>query len=232
MGHMRFVLTGTTRSGLAAMSARLDSVPGIVCHPFSLFSADPEERKNYCLDWFGHDVCFDPEKHPPGRYLQHAILDDVPKDGKAIGVVLPAEFIHANDMYDWLSDMSSQGDFCVLYVSRNPVEALVSAQRKPPIVSLEARALREAVDRSEGIRWKICDAAKSDLLDIPYSDVCLDIAGVARRMARYLEVSTDKYQFPSAPYATACRPSKDVAEWPKVVAQLSGPARHYAQNAH
>ena len=231
MGHMRFVLTGTQRSGLAAVSAQLDAIPGVVCHPFSLLSPDRVERRRYCLDWFGHDVCFDPEKHPPGNYLQHAILDDVPRDGKAIGVVLPAEYIQTRDMYEWLAEMAEQGDFCVLHVSRNPLEAWVSAQRKPPVVSLEAAALRAAVDRAESIRWKIADASGSDFLDVPYDDVCRDIAGVARRMARYLEVTADKYQFPCPPYASECRPSKDVADWHKLVSQLSGPSRHYAQNS-
>lgn len=212
---LNFALSGPDRSGAGALRSALNARSDVYCHENVLHTSEDADgetlRREAYEDYFGpsrspvYPEWFLPKEISPGRYLDHTIFDEPRRGEKAIGIRLSHAEFSRYELWDYLSEKCCEGDFCFIYMRRNPVASLVSLkqakqyrlwrisaaetlnEQPPPAITLDASEVVEYI--------RLCDVAEkrfrnacADCLVIEYMEFAQRTDRVLTRVASFLEL--------------------------------------------
>jgi hypothetical protein len=128
--------------------------------------------------------------------LEHWVLQDADRKKSTVGAGVYLDQLSTFDLWDCLTELTRSGDFCVIYVCRNPIACLASVQTHgqdslaaaSPLAKLSVSDVDSYCCQHE--KWqRQLQQSCSDRLEIDYVDLVLRPGEVCQHLFEFLELS-------------------------------------------
>ena len=237
LSTLNFVIVGNCKSGCDILQASLSAHPDIVCHG-DVLHKDEAIRKAEHEDYFGESGKV-PDWYLPGhlsveQYLNNKIFDNTLHDECAVGVKIGYDLFIENDLWDYIDQKGRHGDFCLIHITRNPVDCFVAKQqdavefnnwgipRYPGAgsnVRLDSDELTSFVRSHLATELKI-DRLCDDRAVIDYQELLLDFRGVLQKLFEFLELKFSPACVPNLKRITDSGIQDQVGNWASLTSGL------------